>query len=67
MLERFKPTTGMFVGSAGVALAVFAIGYVALTVRTLVGLRIALAAGFVAVLVWVWRSCGRASRRTPAG
>ena len=53
VLERFKPTTGMFVGWAGVALAVFAVGYVALTVHTLVGLRIALAAAFAGVLVWV--------------
>ncbi len=53
VLERFKPTTGMFVGWAGVALAVFAVGYVVLTVHTLVGLRIALAAAFAGVLVWV--------------
>ncbi len=53
VLERFKPTTGMFVGWAGVAIAVFAVGYVVLTVHTLVGLRIALAAAFGGVLVWV--------------
>ena len=53
VLERFKPTTGMFVGWAGIALAVFTVGYAVLNVHTLVGLRVALAAGFVAVLVWV--------------
>jgi hypothetical protein len=53
VLERFKPTTGMFVGWAGVALAVFAVGYVVLSLHTLVGLRIALAAAFAGVLVWV--------------
>jgi hypothetical protein len=53
VLERFKPTTGMFVGWAGVALAVFAVGYVVIGVHTLVGLRIALAAAFAGVLVWV--------------
>ncbi|QWZ06814.1 hypothetical protein KRR39_14895 [Nocardioides panacis] len=53
VLERFKPTTGMFVGWAGVVLAVLAVGYVVIGVHTLVGLRIALAAAFAGVLVWV--------------
>ena len=53
VLERFKPTTGMFVGWAGIALVVFTIGYVVITVHTVVGLRIALAAAFAGVLVWV--------------
>lgn len=52
-VERFKPTTGTFVGYAGLLVAAFAVGYAALYVHSLVGLRIALAALFAAVLVWV--------------
>lgn len=53
VLERFKPTTGLFVGIAGLLIAAFALGYVALNVHTVVGLRIGLAALFGAVVVWV--------------
>jgi hypothetical protein len=53
VLERFKPTTGMFVGWAGMAVAAFALGYVALSVHTVVGLRIGLGALLAAVLIWV--------------
>jgi hypothetical protein len=53
VLERFKPTTGIFIGWAGVAIAAFALGYVALDVHTLVGLRIGLGALFAAALIWV--------------
>jgi len=52
-VERFKPTTGTFVGYAGLLVAAFAVGYTALNVHSVVGLRIALAAAFAAVLVWV--------------
>jgi hypothetical protein len=52
-LERFKPTTGVFAGWSGLLVAGFAIVYVALGVHTVVGLRIALAAVFAAVVVWV--------------
>ena len=52
MLERFKPTTGLVIGWAGVAIAVFTVVYVALQVHTVVGLRIGLGAVFAAVLVW---------------
>jgi hypothetical protein len=52
-LERFKPTTGLFSGYAGLALAVFAFLYCALFVHTMVGLRVALAALFAGVVVWV--------------
>jgi hypothetical protein len=53
VLERFKPTTGMFVGWAGMAVAAFALGYVAISVHTVVGLRIGLGALFAAALIWV--------------
>jgi hypothetical protein len=52
-LERFKPTTGAFVGYAGLGIAAFAVVYCAVAVHTVVGLRIALAAMFAAVVVWV--------------
>lgn len=52
-VERFKPTTGTLVGYAGLLAAAFAVGYVALNVHTVAGLRIALAASFAAVVVWV--------------
>src|SRR6476659_8895445 len=53
VLERFKPTTGLFVGVAGLLVAALALGYVVLNVHTVVGLRIGLAALFGAVVVWV--------------
>lgn len=53
VLERFKPTTGTFIGWSGVLLAAFAVGYVALNVHTVVGLRVALAAVLAAVVIWV--------------
>ena len=52
-LERFKPTTGIFVGWAGLLTAAFAVAYVAIYVHNIVGLRVGLAALFVAVVVWV--------------
>jgi hypothetical protein len=52
-LERFRPTTGAFAGYAGLAIALFAVVYVAVAVHTVVGLRIALAALFGAAVVWV--------------
>jgi len=53
VLERFKPTTGMLIGIAGLLVAAFALGYVVLNVHNAVGLRIGLAAVFGAVVVWV--------------
>jgi hypothetical protein len=53
VLERFKPTTGIFIGWAGMAVAAFALGYVALNVHTVGGLRIGLGAVFAAVVIWV--------------
>jgi hypothetical protein len=52
-LERFKPTNGIFVGWAGMATAAFAIGYTAIYVHDVVGLRIGLGALFAAVVIWV--------------
>ena len=53
VLERFKPTTGMLVGWAGMAVAAFALGYVVISVHTVVGLRIGIGALFAAALIWV--------------
>ena len=52
-LERFRPTTGTMVGYAGLGLAAFAVLYVAFAVHTIAGLRVALAALFGALVVWV--------------
>jgi len=53
VLERFKPTTGLFVGVAGLLIAAFTLGYVVLSVHTVVGLRLGLGAVLGAVVVWV--------------
>jgi hypothetical protein len=53
LVERFKPTTGLYVGYLGLALALLAIGYVLLDVHTTDGLRIGLGAAFAAVTIWV--------------
>ena len=52
-LERFKPTSGLFTGYAGMALAACAFGYCALFVHSVVGLRVALAAVLGGVVIWV--------------
>jgi len=52
-LERFKPTNGLFIGWAGLAVAAFAIGYTAIYVHDVIGLRIGLGALFAAVVIWV--------------
>jgi hypothetical protein len=52
-LERFKPTSGLFSGYAGMALAVFAFAYCVLFVHSMVGFRVALGAVFAGVVVWV--------------
>ena len=51
-VERFRPTSGTFLGWTGIALAVLAIGYAALEEHSANGLRLACGAAFVAVLVW---------------
>jgi hypothetical protein len=60
-LERFRPTAGTFVGYAGVAIALFAVAYVAVFVHSVVGLRVALGALFAGVLVWVTQLRPRAT------
>jgi hypothetical protein len=60
-VEHFKPTTGMILGWAGLALAAFAIGYCALEVHTLVGLRVALGAGAAGVVIWMTQLRPRAT------
>ena len=60
-VERFKPTNGLFAGYAGLAAAAVAIGYVALYVHTVTGLRLALGAGFFAVVIWVTQLRPRAT------
>src|SRR3954453_5090076 len=64
-LERFKPTTGAFVGYAGLGIALFAVVYCAVAVHTVVGLRIALAAMFAAAVGWVTALRPRAAAYPP--
>jgi hypothetical protein len=52
-VERFRPTTGLLTGYAGLALAAFAAVYVVVAVHTVTGLRVALGALFAAVVIWV--------------
>ena len=60
-LERFKPTNGLLTGYAGLALAVFAIGYVAINERTLIGLQVGLGALFFGVVIWLTQLRPRAA------
>lgn len=60
-VERFKPTSGHLLGYAGLLAAAVAIGYVAWTVHTVGGLRVALGAVFFALLVWVTQVRPRAT------
>jgi len=52
-LERFKPTSGLFTGYAGMALAVFAVGYCLVAVHTVIGLRVVVGAVLGGVVIWV--------------
>jgi hypothetical protein len=60
-VERFKPTSGMFVGYAGLALAAILVVSVALTERSVLGLQLALGAAFFGVLVWATQLRPRAT------
>lgn len=51
-VERFKPTSGMFVGWAGVAIAAVIVVSVLLTERSVLGVKFALGAAFFGVLSW---------------
>jgi len=53
VLERFKPTTGIFVGWVGMLVAAATLGYVVVAVHSVVGLRIGLGAVFAAAVIWV--------------
>jgi hypothetical protein len=52
-LERFKPTTGGFVGWSGLALALGTVLYAVVNEHSLFGVRLGLAGLFGAVVVWV--------------
>ena len=52
-VERFKPTTGAFVGWSGLTLAAGTIVYVLLNEHNRFGLQLGLAALFAGVAVWV--------------
>jgi hypothetical protein len=60
-VERFKPTGGQFVGYAGLAAGALAVGYVALSVHTATGLRVALGAVFFGLVTWVTQLRPRAT------
>ncbi len=60
-IERFKPTSGILTGYAGLALVSATVVYVAFSVHTVTGLRIALAAVFLGLVVWVTQLRPRAT------
>src|SRR6476660_8673857 len=60
-VERFKPTTGGFVGYLGLGVAAFTVVYCAVSVHTVIGLRVALAAVFAALVIWVTQLRPRAT------
>ncbi len=63
-VERFKPTSGLMVGYAGLAISAFLLGYVVLGVRSLDGLRIAVGAVLFALVVWTTQLRPRATAYT---
>ncbi len=60
-VERFKPTTGFFLGWAGLVCAAVAVGYCLVSVHTVTGLRVSLGALFSAVVVWATQLRPRAT------
>jgi hypothetical protein len=60
-VERFKPTSGMFVGYAGLAIASLTLVLVLLSEWSLLGLQLALGAIFFGVLLWVTQLRPRAT------
>lgn len=60
-VERFKPTSGIGVGYAGVLLVLLTIGYVAVYVHTTTGLRVALGAALFGFVIWVTQLRPRAT------
>lgn len=60
-VERFKPTSGQFVGYAGLLFVAVGVGYVLLRVHTVVGLRVALGLLLFGLVVWVTQLRSRAT------
>lgn len=60
-VERFKPTSGHVLGWFGLGVAAVAVGYVAWTVHSVTGLRVALGAVFFGAVVWVTQVRPRAT------
>lgn len=60
-VERFAPTSGLFLGWTGLVCAAVAIGWVLLAVHTVTGLRVALGAAVFAVVVHVTQIRPRAA------
>ena len=52
-VERFKPTTGAFVGWSGLVVALGMVVYAALQEHSVLGVRLAAAGLFAAVVIWV--------------
>jgi hypothetical protein len=52
-VERFKPTSGRFVGYAGLVFVAVVVGYVAFRVHTVTGLQVALGVLLFGVLTWL--------------
>jgi hypothetical protein len=61
--EHFKPTSGRLVGFTSLGAVVALLLYLAVEVRTLTGLRVALGLVFVGVLVWATQLRSRAVAR----
>ena len=60
-VERFKPTSGTIPGVAGLLFVAVAVGYVATSVHTITGLRVASAMVVFGVLVWITQLRPRAT------
>ena len=60
-VERFKPTSGMFIGWAGVVVMAVAVAWTAYAVHTVTGLRVALGAAFFGIVVWATQLRPRAA------
>ncbi len=60
-VERFKPTSGILVGYAGMLFVAVTVGYVALRVHTVTGLQVALGVLFFGVLIWMTQLRSRAT------
>jgi hypothetical protein len=52
-VQKFKPTTGPVMGYVGLAVCAVAVGVVAISDRDVIGLRVALGAVLMAVVIWL--------------